>query len=293
MNHRWRWISLVFVVAWLIVWPLGRASAVPFAVPFTEVPVVSGGQNLSVVTVPTRPGVTQSFLLMRRKDAWASVILFTGGNGFLGISPTGFVIEPSNFLVRNRDLFFSQGLNVAVVDPPSDRTGAVGFLNGFRRSTEHAQDIQVVIQFLREHFGRPVWTVGTSNGTFSVAGTAALLQGNGGPDGIVLTSSVVNLALGSQVTLFNINLAAIAVPALVVHHVQDGCALTPYADVPGLVAALVNVPRIKLVAEVGGGPPQGDPCEPWGFHGFPGIESRVVDQIVDFISSHHHDKDRQ
>ena len=80
MNYRWHWIPLVFVVAWLVVWPLSRASAVSF----TEVPVSSGGQNLSVVTVPTRPGVTQSFLLMRREDAWASVILFTGGNGFLG-----------------------------------------------------------------------------------------------------------------------------------------------------------------------------------------------------------------
>jgi hypothetical protein len=287
MNYRWHWIPLVFVVAWLVVWPLSRASAVSF----TEVPVSSGGQNLSVVTVPTRPGVTQSFLLMRREDAWASVILFTGGNGFLGISPTGFVIEPSNFLVRSRDLFFARGLNVAVVDPPSDRTAAVGFLNGFRRSAEHAQDIQVVIQFLRENFGRPVWTVGTSDGTFSVAGTAALLQGNGGPDGIVLTSSVVRLALGYRVTLFDIDLAAIAVPALVVHHVQDGCAVTPYADVLGLLAALVNVPRIRLVAEVGGGPPQGDPCQPWGFHGFPGIESRVVDQIVDFIKKRHHSDD--
>ena len=277
MNYRWHWIPLVFVVAWLVVWPLSRASAVSF----TEVPVSSGGQNLSVVTVPTRPGVTQSFLLMRREDAWASVILFTGGNGFLGISPTGFVIEPSNFLVRSRDLFFARGLNVAAVR--SD--------GGFRRSAEHAQDIQVVIQFLRENFGRPVWTVGTSDGTFSVAGTAALLQGNGGPDGIVLTSSVVRLALGYRVTLFDIDLAAIAVPALVVHHVQDGCAVTPYADVLGLLAALVNVPRIRLVAEVGGGPPQGDPCQPWGFHGFPGIESRVVDQIVDFIKKCHHSDD--
>jgi pimeloyl-ACP methyl ester carboxylesterase len=240
---------------------------------------------LSVVTIPTRPGVTETLLLKRREHAWATVLLFTGGNGFLGISPSGFVTEPSNFLVRSRDLFFAQGLNVAIVDPPSDRV-APDFLNGFRRSLAHAEDIQVVLQFLRENLHAPVWNVGTSNGTFSAASTAALLQDKGGPDGVVLTSSIVISSPPGAATLFSIDLAAITVPTLVVHHVQDGCFVTLFSGVPPLVAALANARNVTLVPEVGGGPTQGDPCQPWGFHGYPGIESRVVDQIADYMQRH-------
>lgn len=284
VNQMRKTFPTLIVGAWLLWSQVGQASPVDF----TEVPVPSGGQGLSVVTMPTRPGVTETLLLMRADHAWATVLLFTGGNGFLGISPTGLVTEPSNFLVRSRDLFFAQGLNVAVADPPSDRTAAVGFLNGFRQTPQHAQDIQVVLQFLRENLRGPVWSVGTSNGTLSAASTAALLQGNGGPDGVVLTSSIVFSSPTGASTLFDINLAAIAVPTLVVHHVQDGCVVTPYAKVPALVAALVNAPAVTLLPEVGGGPPQGDPCQRWGFHGFPGIESRVVDQIADFMERHRH-----
>jgi nitrile hydratase len=34
-----------------------------------------------------------------------------------------------------------------------------------------------------------------------------------------------------------------------------------------------------------GGPPKGDPCDPWGYHGYPGIESRVVIRITDWIKA--------
>jgi hypothetical protein len=73
-------------------------------------------------TIPTRPGVTQHFLLIRPNDKpGATVILFAGAHGRLALSPQGIGWGSSNFLVRNRERFAREGFLVAVIDAPSDR----------------------------------------------------------------------------------------------------------------------------------------------------------------------------
>jgi len=59
-----------------------------------------------LVTIPTRPRVTQSFLLLRPSDKpSASVILFAGGHGRLALSQHEIGWGKTNFLVRNRKRF--------------------------------------------------------------------------------------------------------------------------------------------------------------------------------------------
>lgn len=54
-------------------------------------------------TVPTRPGVTNAFLLVRPAGPpIASVILFAGGHGGLALSGGGIGWGARNFLVRTR-----------------------------------------------------------------------------------------------------------------------------------------------------------------------------------------------
>ncbi|MGT2490597.1 hypothetical protein ACU4GD_08910 [Cupriavidus basilensis] len=65
------------------------------------------------------------------------------------------------------------------------------FLNGFRQSAEHAEDARAVIAWMRGHTSLPVWLAGTSRGTQSVAAIAIRLADGGGPDGIVLTSTIL------------------------------------------------------------------------------------------------------
>src|SRR5689334_1322350 len=73
-----------------------------------------------IKTIPTRPGVTQSFLLLKRSDTpAASVILFAGGNGALGLSSGRLAGLGGNFLVRNRGRFADRDFMVAVPDAPS------------------------------------------------------------------------------------------------------------------------------------------------------------------------------
>jgi hypothetical protein len=79
-------------------------------------------QGERVVDVPTRPGVTQRFLLIESPNAKAAVILFAGGHGGLQIAPDGKLgWGAGNFLVRTRQMLASHGLIVATLDAPSDR----------------------------------------------------------------------------------------------------------------------------------------------------------------------------
>jgi hypothetical protein len=80
-------------------------------------------------------------------------------------------------------------------------------------------------------------------------------------------------------------LGEIRIPTLLVHHEKDECRHTLFKDVPPVVAAIEAAPRKELITFRDGGPPKGDPCDPWGYHGYPGIESRVVIRITDWIKA--------
>src|SRR5688572_17248614 len=75
-----------------------------------------------VVDIPSRPGVTQRFLLIEPPESKAAVVLFAGGHGGLQMDEAGALQwGKGNFLVRSAPLFASHGLTVAIVDAPSDR----------------------------------------------------------------------------------------------------------------------------------------------------------------------------
>jgi pimeloyl-ACP methyl ester carboxylesterase len=233
-----------------------------------------------VVDIPTRPGVTQRMLVVSPQQPKAAVVLFPGGHGGLHIFPNGSMKwgEP-NFLVRTRNLFAEQGLLVAIVDAPSDRQNPP-YLGGFRQRPEHAADIKAVIAWLREQSKVPVWLVGTSRGTQSAAFVAIQLGGPEGPDGLVLTSTMLTDDKGRPVP--EMALGKLRVPVLVVHHEQDGCRHCLFSDMPALTAKLRNAPRQELLTFKGGST-VGDACEAQAYHGFNGIETDVVAKIAAWI----------
>jgi len=234
-----------------------------------------------VVDIPTRPGVTQRFVYLAPESPKAAVILFAGGHGGLQILPNAsFKWGEGNFLVRTRQLFAKNGLSVAVVDAPSDRQAAP-FLGGFRQKPEHVADIKAVIAWLKQQANVPVWLVGTSMGTQSAAFIATQLgPGDGGPDGLVLTSTILSLDVGRPVPAMP--LQNVAIPVLVVHHEKDGCKLCAYSEIPRLMEKLSSTPRKELVT-FKGGENRGDPCEALAYHGFNGLEKEVVTKIAEWI----------
>jgi pimeloyl-ACP methyl ester carboxylesterase len=236
-----------------------------------------------VVDIPTRPGVTQRMVVLSPNKPKGAVVLFAGGHGGLQITATGnFNWGADNFLVRSRQLFASNGLMVAVVDAPSDRKNPP-YLGGFRQKPEHTADIRAVIAWLKQKNNIPVWLVGTSMGTQSAAFIATQLPPtDGGPDGVVLTSTMLTDAPGAR-AVPEMPLRRIQVPTLVVHHKHDGCEHCKYGDLPKLMGKLTAVPRKELLT-FEGGRTQGDPCEGMAYHGFNGIEREVVGKIAAWIT---------
>jgi dienelactone hydrolase len=239
-------------------------------------------QTERVVDIPTRPGVTQKMVVLVPEKPKAAVVLFAGGHGGLQISSTGsFKWGEGNFVVRTRRLFASNGLMVAVVDAPSDRQKRP-FLGGFRQRPEHVTDIKAVIAWLKQQAKVSAWLVGTSRGTQSAAFIATqLAPEDGGPDGLVLTSTMLTDVPGNR-PVPEMPLGRIKVPTLVVHHKQDGCEHCKYGDLPKLMDKLAAVPSKELLT-FEGGKDQGDPCEAMAHHGFNGIEQQVVTKIAEWI----------
>jgi hypothetical protein len=232
--------------------------------------------------LPTRPGVTQRLVLIVPEAPRAVVLLLAGGHGGLRIDAQGgFGWGEGNFVVRTRDDFAAHGLAVAVVDAPSDRQQPP-FLDGFRQGAEHAADLRAVIAAMRHRFDKPVWLVGTSRGTQSVAAVAiALADTPDAPDGIVLTSTI--LRDRKSRTVLQMDLGRLRAPVLVVHHEHDDCGLCPPADLPWLMRRLTASSRVEL-KRFEGGSTRGDECGAFAHHGYNGIEDQVVAFIAQWIA---------
>lgn len=234
----------------------------------------------TVVDIPTRPGVTNRVLLVAPPNPRAAVILLAGGHGGLQINTQGGMKwGQGNFVVRTGQDFATHGLYAVVVDAPSDRQNAP-YLSGFRQTAQHVDDIKAVIAWVRAQTKLPVWLVGTSRGTQSAGYIATQLTGPEGPDGIVLTSTILTDNSGRPVP--KMELEKVTVPVLVVHHENDGCPLCAFKDVPLLTARLTQSRHTEVIA-VKGGQSKGDPCEAEAYHGYNGIEPQVVDKISAWI----------
>jgi pimeloyl-ACP methyl ester carboxylesterase len=259
----------------------GRLGLLGLAVLFA-LACASASAAEKVVDIPTRPGVTQRFLLISAPDATAAVILFAGGHGGLQLSESGALQwGHGNFLVRSAPLFARRKLTVAVIDAPSDRQSAP-HLGGFRQSAEHATDVQALIAWLRENTRLPVWLVGTSRGTQSAAAAAIRSSARDGPDGIVLTATILSDKRSRPVT--DMALDKLRIPVLVVHHEQDACRNTLFSDVPRLMEKLTSVPRKALIA-VRGGKDEGNPCAGRAYHGFNDLEEEVIEKIAAWVTA--------
>lgn len=237
-------------------------------------------ETATIVDIPTRPGITQRLLVLGPPDARAAVILLAGGHGGLQISSAGtFGWGAGNFLVRTRQLFAERGLRVVIPDAPSDRQSAP-YLAHFRQTAEHVADLKAVIAWTRAQVKAPVWLVGTSHGTQSAAFAATELAAPDGPDGLVLSATILSDARALPVPVMPLD--RLRIPVLVVHHEQDACKHCAFADVPRMMEKLDAVPRKQLLA-FQGGQSRGDPCEAFAHHGFNGLERDAVTQIAAWI----------
>ena len=244
---------------------------------------VAAAHAQEIVTLPTRPGVTQSYFLADvPKQQHAIAVLFTGSGGLIRLRKENDQIKFSsgNFLVRSRSEFTKRGVVTAVIDAPSDQQDGWGMSDEFRLGGEHFIDISAVVaDFNRRFPGLPLFLVGTSRGSVSAAALAARF---GQPlAGSVLTSSMFRQTGRNSREpgpgLSRFDFATIKIPLLFAHHVSDQCGVTPYGDAQRLSD------KYPLISVIGGLPPKSDPCEAFSQHGYYGKESETVAEIVNWM----------
>jgi len=232
----------------------------------------------AVKMIETRPGVAMRLAVIAPETpAKGSLIMFPGGNGAGHFREHDGVIHlSSNFLMRTAPQFVQRGFAVAIIDTPSDQRG--GMSDAFRTSPQHAADVESALASLAEQGLQPIYLVGTSRGTLSVAYLATVLRDDR-VKGVVLTSS-----LGGPHGLVALPLGRITVPVLIVHHRDDACRASSFQDATHLTRLITGSPRLSFVEARGGRPSPADPCEPLSAHGYLGVESQVVQAITDWIS---------
>jgi hypothetical protein len=213
-------------------------------------------------------------------SARASVILMAGGNGLLSLDATGTITDSTgNFLIRSADLFLRHGLNVMMADSAPAHPTGLNFVT--RLSATHAAELQGFINAAINRWGKPVWVVGTSNGSISTVTAAGFQPALSGLSGVVLTSPVTVLNAANQPT-FNLYVSRITIPTQVVWHQDDHCVSSPPDGSAALFAA---IPSAKKASEVfdRGHSVATDPCGAFSEHGYAGIEPKVVKEIAEFV----------
>jgi pimeloyl-ACP methyl ester carboxylesterase len=205
----------------------------------------------------------------------AILLMFAGGDGTVSFNAAGQIARLNgNFLMRTEQLWLAQGFGFATI-------GSSSSLNGQRHTPAYAAIIASAIDYARSRGGNaPVWLVGTSMGSIAAANGAAHLPGR--VAGVVLTSSVAAPNRAANETVFDSDLGAIAVPALIVSNRGDTCPIAGPGFAPNILAALARAPKKEIIyAE--SHQLQSDPCEAYSPHGYLGIEADVVQRISAWI----------
>ncbi len=234
-------------------------------------PAAAAAQEM--VTVPTRPGVTQSFFIpgMGRKPE-AIALMFIGGYGNINLRNEGGQVKFSqgNFLPRARREFMRNGILPVILDTPSDARQGVG--DEYRTGTAQTTDARAVLAELRRRFpGVPVYLATTSRSTISGAHLGRELGAE--IEGVILSSSMFASPHGRWPVITGFDFGAIKSRLLFVHHRGDTCRATPYSVAAGLGE------RFPLITVDGGKPAESGPCDPYSAHGFFGREPETVDAI--------------
>lgn len=239
-----------------------------------------------LVTLPTRPGVTLSFLIanMGKVQPRAAALLLIGGGGNIRLRLEEGQIRfgQQNFLPRSRREFIAEGILPVILDNPTDQQAGDGMTDDFRAGAKHTEDLRaVLVEVKRRHPGLPVFLVGTSRSTISAAYQARAL-------GVALSGAVLSSSLfrtRDLPVLAVFDFASIRIPFLFVHHRADACHATPYFDAERLGG------KYPLVSVSGGKPPETGPCDPLSAHGYFGKEAQTVAAIAAWMLGKPFDKE--
>jgi pimeloyl-ACP methyl ester carboxylesterase len=222
----------------------------------------------------------------------AAVLFFVGWPGQLWIpekvNPERFAKAASKvqlYAMRNFDFFPSKGITFVAVDCPTDQWGGgfrspnpTGCSDTYRSSEQHATDVGLLIQHLKETQGvEKIYIFGHSYGSVSSRWLAIRLGDQ--IQGSIHSASMSVYAgprypdYGSSVQ--QIDMSKASAPWVFFHHQDDGCPNTRYAPVQAVAG-----PRLTTVR---GGVAEGDPCGAGHLHSYQGRELAVLEAMANWI----------
>lgn len=174
------------------------------------------GINERVMNIPLHAGGSVRAIFSSPERPLATIIMFPGGTGDIGLGQDGRIRHGDNFVVRTRGAWNRQGFAVLIPD-------TVGRLNlrGQRSSAYYAHLVEDIIAFLHRQDSRPVFLLGTSQGAIAAVNGAAHAA-SGDIAGVVLTESVSVMG-GSGETVFSAHPEKVQAPVLVVANHDDRC----------------------------------------------------------------------
>lgn len=196
-------------------------------------------------------------VLLRPEHPKASVILMPGGDGRIEAGYDGAVRRlRNNLLVRTRYAYAARDLAVLVVDADVNLDLAVATMRMVKS---------------------PVTVIAASRGTLRAArGIAAGAH----PDALVLISGALTDVSGRNPNVAKIlGTPARLPPTLVIHHRKDNCYFSRPA---GVVSFLKWADGGARAVWLDGGHNGGDPCDGRAYHGFAGLDARVVSASARF-----------
>lgn len=249
--------------------PCARAQQDPNdALPNEVVTAKLAGRNISGL-VTHLPGAAQ----FKR-----GIALFPGHPGIMRLMAEEGQIKyglRGNFLVRSRRHWLDDTTLTLTIDAPDDEWAA--FSQYFRSRPRYGEDVGALLAAAETRFGRLDWTfVGTSEGSISAFHAARMLPGKAGR--VILSSSAI-ITNRNGPGLSDADWPSLKAPLLWVHHYDDPCRWTSYAD----AEEHAKLTGAALVTVRGGGPWRGGACQAFSAHGFAGIEQKVVLAMMDWV----------
>jgi hypothetical protein len=225
--------------------------------------------SAQVFDVPYKDNAPTRTLFIQAQNAKAVVLLFPGGGGVLRLKDDG---STSNFhtFVRSKDLWAQYGIDVVLVDTPYDLGKGRSHSRSLR---DHQQRILNVVGFYKQKLNLPIWIFGHSMGTVSVTEFV-----NGGKDQARLVSGVIVAGTFRSASIDS----DVDMPVQAIHHVDDGCANTPFATSENIVKSRPNKSASQFVV-LEGGSSEGDICGSKAYHGFNEREPEFIRAAAQFI----------
>lgn len=242
------------------------------------VPARAAGEVSESVITASLPGRSISALVThwREHDEFRrAVLLMPGYPGIMKLRSVDDYALKGNFLLRSRQSWLDRETVVFAVDAPSDQW--TGFSGAFRASERYAEDIRELVGVIRQRYGlMPLAVVGTSEGSVSAYFAARAVPR---PDTKVIFTNSVFLSSSNVPGLSELDFERYGLPMLWVHHADDPCRLTPYAEAQRL-AQKTGTPLITVKSGNAG---RGPACQPFTQHGFIGVEAQTVQAMKTWL----------